>query len=84
MLLAAGMVLAAGAEAEAVFSALKSVRPVRGRMELAATRANWLRRPSTSIPTGRVGWKAAAAWVAECDKATKPIPGGKSGRPADE
>jgi len=40
LLLAAGMVLAAGAEAEAVFSALKSVRPVRGRMELAATRAN--------------------------------------------
>jgi UDP-N-acetylmuramoyl-L-alanyl-D-glutamate--2,6-diaminopimelate ligase len=40
LLLAAGMVLAAGAEAEAVFSALKSVSPVRGRMELAATRAN--------------------------------------------
>jgi UDP-N-acetylmuramoyl-L-alanyl-D-glutamate--2,6-diaminopimelate ligase len=40
LLLAAGMVLAAGAEAEAVFSALKSVNPVRGRMELAATRAN--------------------------------------------
>ena len=40
LLLAAGMVLAAGAEAEAVFSALKTVRPVRGRMELAATRAN--------------------------------------------
>jgi UDP-N-acetylmuramoyl-L-alanyl-D-glutamate--2,6-diaminopimelate ligase len=40
LLLAAGMVLAAGAEAEAVFLALKSVRPVRGRMELAATRAN--------------------------------------------
>ena len=34
------LLLAAGAEAEAVFSALKSVRPVRGRMELAATRAN--------------------------------------------
>ena len=40
LLLAAGMVLAAGAEAEAVLSALKTVRPVRWRMELAATRAN--------------------------------------------
>ena len=40
LLLAVGMVLAAGAEAKAVFSALKSVRPVRGRMELAAVRAN--------------------------------------------
>ena len=40
LLLAVGMVLAAGAEAKAVFSALKSVRPVRGRMELAAIRAN--------------------------------------------
>jgi UDP-N-acetylmuramoyl-L-alanyl-D-glutamate--2,6-diaminopimelate ligase len=40
LLLAAGMVLAAGAETEEVFLALKSMRPVRGRMELAATRAN--------------------------------------------
>ena len=40
LMLAVGMVLALGAEAKAVFSALKSVRPVRGRMELAAIRAN--------------------------------------------
>ena len=40
LMLAAGMVLAAGGEAEEIFSSLKAIRPVRGRMELAATCAN--------------------------------------------
>ena len=37
-LLAAGLVIGAGEEAEAVFAALPKLRGVRGRMELAATR----------------------------------------------
>ncbi|MGB1235402.1 MAG: UDP-N-acetylmuramoyl-L-alanyl-D-glutamate--2,6-diaminopimelate ligase [Planktomarina sp.] len=39
-LLAAGMVIAAGEEPHHVFDALQDVTPVRGRMELAATRTN--------------------------------------------
>ena len=40
LMLATAMVLAAGGEAEEVFASLKAVCPVRGRMELAAVRAN--------------------------------------------
>ncbi|MDX8351299.1 UDP-N-acetylmuramoyl-L-alanyl-D-glutamate--2,6-diaminopimelate ligase [Cognatiyoonia sp. IB215182] len=39
-LLAAGLVIGAGADAAAVFAALPKLSTVRGRMELAATRAN--------------------------------------------
>ncbi|MEM8850987.1 MAG: UDP-N-acetylmuramoyl-L-alanyl-D-glutamate--2,6-diaminopimelate ligase [Pseudomonadota bacterium] len=39
-LLAAGLVIAAGEEAEAVFAALPKLTGVRGRMQLAATRDN--------------------------------------------
>ena len=39
-MLATAMVLAAGGEAEEVFASLKAVCTVRGRMELAAMRAN--------------------------------------------
>ena len=39
-LLAAGLVIAAGADPEAVFETLGQLRTVRGRMELAATRSN--------------------------------------------
>ena len=38
--LAAGLVIAAGAEPDAVFAALPQLTGVRGRMQLAATRAN--------------------------------------------
>lgn len=40
VLLAAGLVIGAGADADQVFSVLPSMRTVRGRMELAARRAN--------------------------------------------
>lgn len=40
VLLAAGLVIASGGAATEVFDALQAVRPVRGRMELAATRKN--------------------------------------------
>lgn len=40
LLLAAGMVIAGGAMADEVFESLKMIKPVRGRMELAVTRAN--------------------------------------------
>ncbi len=40
VLLAAGLVIAAGADAEAVFETLPHLTTVRGRMELAATRDN--------------------------------------------
>ena len=40
LLLAAGMVIAGGARADEVFESLKMIKPVRGRMELAVTRAN--------------------------------------------
>jgi UDP-N-acetylmuramoyl-L-alanyl-D-glutamate--2,6-diaminopimelate ligase len=39
-LVAAGLALASGTEADAVFAALPGLRPVRGRMEKAAVRAN--------------------------------------------
>lgn len=38
--LAAGMVIAAGADPQEVFDSLGAITPVRGRMELAATRSN--------------------------------------------
>ncbi|MGB0798519.1 MAG: UDP-N-acetylmuramoyl-L-alanyl-D-glutamate--2,6-diaminopimelate ligase [Planktomarina sp.] len=38
--LAAGVVIAAGANADEVFDSLSAIHPVRGRMELAATREN--------------------------------------------
>jgi len=40
VLLAAGLVIAAGEDAEAVFATLPQLETVRGRMQLAATRAN--------------------------------------------
>ena len=40
VLLAAGLAIAAGAEAREVFAALPSLKTVRGRMQLAATREN--------------------------------------------
>ncbi len=40
VLLAAGLLIASGSAAEDVFHAMNAVRPVRGRMELAATRTN--------------------------------------------
>ncbi|SIS52640.1 UDP-N-acetylmuramoyl-L-alanyl-D-glutamate--2,6-diaminopimelate ligase [Phaeovulum vinaykumarii] len=40
VLTAAGLAIACGAEAEAVFDALPKLETVRGRMQLAATRAN--------------------------------------------
>ncbi|MEM8538932.1 MAG: UDP-N-acetylmuramoyl-L-alanyl-D-glutamate--2,6-diaminopimelate ligase, partial [Pseudomonadota bacterium] len=40
VLLAAGLVIAAGAEAQTVFDVLSQLETVRGRMELAATREN--------------------------------------------
>ena len=40
LMLAAAMVLAAGGEPKKVFACLNAIRPVRGRMELAATRGN--------------------------------------------
>ena len=40
LLLAAGMVIAGGALEDEVFESLKMIKPVRGRMELAVTRAN--------------------------------------------
>ena len=40
LMLATAMVLAAGGEPKKVFACLNAIRPVRGRMELAATRGN--------------------------------------------
>lgn len=40
LLLAAGLVIGAGGNAEEVFDSLQAIKPVRGRMELAATRQN--------------------------------------------
>ncbi|MDQ7069143.1 MAG: UDP-N-acetylmuramoyl-L-alanyl-D-glutamate--2,6-diaminopimelate ligase [Rhodobacterales bacterium] len=40
VMLAAGLAIACGAEAEAVFDTLPHLKTVRGRMQLAATRAN--------------------------------------------
>ena len=40
VLLAVGMIIAAGVQATDAFSAMQAVKPVRGRMELAATRDN--------------------------------------------
>jgi len=40
VLLAAGLAIACGAEADAVFAVLPKLKTVRGRMELAATRKN--------------------------------------------
>ena len=40
LMLASAMVLATGVASENVFAALNAMRPVRGRMELAATRSN--------------------------------------------
>ena len=40
LMIAAAMVLATGSASESVFAALKDIRSVRGRMELAATRSN--------------------------------------------
>ena len=67
LLLAVGMVLAAGAEAEAVFSVIKSVRPVRGRMELAATPRQWGICLCGLCPYARCRLCGAAGPAATCE-----------------